>query len=73
MDNNPAPEPDLEHPEVSIWVDDGFVSMVIRKATVIENEGELVPGLALNPYKAVELAETLLGAARKAMLENEEE
>lgn len=56
-----------------MWVDDGFVSLVVRKATVIEFEGELVPGLALNPYKAIEVAEMLVSAARKAMLENEEQ
>lgn len=67
------PEDNEPTPEVATWVDEGFVSLVVRGATVIEFEGELVPGLALNPYKAIEVAEMLLAAARKAMLETEEE
>lgn len=54
-------------PEIDLWAEDGCISLVIRKAKVIEYKEELTPGLCLSPMGAISLAEALLAKAKEAM------
>jgi hypothetical protein len=61
-----------DYPTADVWADDGKVSMVIVNASIIEYQGNLVPGLALSVSGAMKFAETILEKAREAM-EGEDE
>ncbi len=54
-------------PTADIWADEGKISLVIRHSTVIEYEGELVPGLAFSPIQALDFAQTLIEAVKTAV------
>ncbi len=63
-------------PEVLNYITDEYedqrVALIIKSASVIEYEGELMPGLALTPENARTLACDLIVWAAKCELDHEE-
>ncbi len=59
-------ETEEQTPRVDTWAADGKVALIIVRASIIEYEGDLVPGLNLTVRGAMELARDLLSHATKA-------
>lgn len=67
------PIADADYPTADVWEDDGQISMVIVNASIIEYNGNLVPGLALSPVGAIKFAEAILEKARNALEKSDED
>lgn len=61
-------------PIIHVWHKEGRVNFGIQNASINEMEdGTLVPGLAVSPHSAVEIAHAILDRALKAMEDEQQE
>lgn len=56
-----------KEPILDTWVQDGMIAMVIRNASIIESQGELVPGMSLSIPAALGVIANLTGQIMAAL------
>lgn len=68
----------MNDPSIDIWLlrdaelEEGKIGIIIRDASVIEHDGELVPGLALTIPQAITLSQSILEHVSKHYKDGED-
>lgn len=56
-------------PTIDLWAQErtNSVSFIIRNSEIIEHDGELMPGISMQPLEAIEFAQALLAKASEIL------
>lgn len=61
-----------KEPVLDTWVQDGMIALVIRNSSIIESQGELVPGMSLSIPAALGVIANLAEQIKAALSPEEE-